>query len=60
MASEQHDKSKLANQTKHKDAQVICSILKEIGICDRVCDYEPRVVSQLLEFTYCKCILKFS
>lgn len=31
-----------------KDAQVIISILKEIGIQD----YEPRVVNQLLEFTY--------
>jgi transcription initiation factor TFIID subunit 9B len=56
MASEKHEKTKLANQTKHipKDAQVICSILKEIGICD----YEPRVVNQLLEFTYRKFILK--
>lgn len=33
-----------------KDAQVIISILKEIGIQD----YEPRVVNQLLEFTYRK------
>uniref|UniRef100_A0A1B6D6I3 Transcription initiation factor TFIID subunit 9 n=1 Tax=Clastoptera arizonana TaxID=38151 RepID=A0A1B6D6I3_9HEMI len=31
-----------------KDAQVIMSILKELGIND----YEPRVVNQLLEFTY--------
>lgn len=31
-----------------KDAQVIDSILKEIGITD----YEPRVINQLLEFTY--------
>jgi hypothetical protein len=40
MASEKHEKSKLANQTQHipKDAQVICSILKEF----RICDYEPR------------------
>lgn len=33
-----------------KDAQVIISILKDIGIQD----YEPRVVNQLLEFTYRK------
>lgn len=44
------DKSKTNVQTKHipKDAQVIMSIMKEVGITD----YEPRVVNQLLEFTY--------
>ncbi|XP_054262746.1 transcription initiation factor TFIID subunit 9 [Macrosteles quadrilineatus] len=31
-----------------KDAQVITSILKEAGITE----YEPRVINQLLEFTY--------
>lgn len=33
-----------------KDAFVIVSILKELGITD----YEPRVINQLLEFTYSK------
>lgn len=44
------DKSKSSVQAKHlpKDAQVIMSIMKEVGITD----YEPRVVNQLLEFTY--------
>lgn len=44
------DKSKVVNQTKHmpKDAHVIMSIMKEVGITD----YEPRVVNQLLEFTH--------
>lgn len=44
------DKSKVNVQTKHipKDAQVIMTIMKEVGITD----YEPRVVNQLLEFTY--------
>ncbi|XP_047032059.1 transcription initiation factor TFIID subunit 9 [Helicoverpa zea] len=44
------DKSKANVQAKHipKDAQVIMSIMKEVGITD----YEPRVVNQLLEFTY--------
>lgn len=44
------DKSKSGGQAKHipKDAQVIMSIMKEVGITD----YEPRVVNQLLEFTY--------
>ncbi|XP_023935563.2 transcription initiation factor TFIID subunit 9 [Bicyclus anynana] len=44
------DKGKASAQTKHipKDAQVIMSIMKEVGIAD----YEPRVVNQLLEFTY--------
>lgn len=51
MASER-DRSKLSNPNKHipKDAQVIMSILKELGISD----YEPRVINQLLEFTYRK------
>ncbi|XP_022123722.1 transcription initiation factor TFIID subunit 9 [Pieris rapae] len=44
------DKAKGNTQTKHipKDAHVIMSIMKEVGITD----YEPRVVNQLLEFTY--------
>ncbi|XP_035443875.1 transcription initiation factor TFIID subunit 9 [Spodoptera frugiperda] len=44
------EKSKVNVQAKHipKDAQVIMSIMKEVGITD----YEPRVVNQLLEFTY--------
>ncbi|XP_060804815.1 transcription initiation factor TFIID subunit 9 [Amyelois transitella] len=44
------EKSKSSTQTKHipKDAQVIMSIMKEVGVAD----YEPRVVNQLLEFTY--------
>ncbi|XP_071455318.1 transcription initiation factor TFIID subunit 9 [Hetaerina americana] len=42
--------SKITSQTKHvpKDAQVIISMLKDMGITE----YEPRVVNQLLEFTY--------
>lgn len=37
-------------QTKHipKDAQVIMSLLRELDIKD----HEPRVINQLLEFTY--------
>ncbi|XP_041981922.1 transcription initiation factor TFIID subunit 9 [Aricia agestis] len=44
------DKSKAIIQTKNvpKDAQVVMSIMKEIGVTE----YEPRVVNQLLEFTY--------
>ncbi|XP_049876181.1 transcription initiation factor TFIID subunit 9 [Pectinophora gossypiella] len=44
------DKTKANTQTKHipKDSQVIMSIMKEVGITD----YEPRVVNQMLEFTY--------
>lgn len=47
---EKTEKVKIANQVKHipKDAQVIMSILKELGVSD----YEPRVINQLLEFTY--------
>lgn len=51
MASER-ERIKQTNPNKHipKDAQVIMSILKELGITD----YEPRVINQLLEFTYRK------
>ncbi|EDW82086.1 uncharacterized protein Dwil_GK25325 [Drosophila willistoni] len=51
------EKSKINAQVKHvpKDAQVIMSILKELNIQE----YEPRVVNQMLEFTfrYVTCIL---
>lgn len=44
------DKTKTVSQLKHvpKDAQVIMSIMKDMGIVD----YEPKVINQLLEFTY--------
>ena len=46
------DKTKASGQVKHipKDAQVIVSIMKDMGISD----YEPKVISQLLEFIYRK------
>ena len=37
-----------------KDAQVMMAILKDMGVTD----YEPRVINQMLEFTYSKCVLK--
>lgn len=39
-----------------KDALVISSILKELGINE----YEPRVINQLLEFTYSEYLFYFS
>lgn len=52
MASERekYDKPKSSNSVKHipKDAQVIMSIMKELNVTE----YEPRVINQLLEFTY--------
>lgn len=52
MASERekYDKMKSNNSIKHipKDAQVIMSIMKELNVIE----YEPRVINQLLEFTY--------
>lgn len=52
MASDREklDKSKMNSSVKHipKDAQVIMSILKELNVTE----YEPRVINQLLEFTY--------
>ncbi|XP_030374015.1 transcription initiation factor TFIID subunit 9 [Scaptodrosophila lebanonensis] len=57
MSGEKAEKAKISTQIKHvpKDAQVIMSILKEMNIQE----YEPRVVNQLLEFTfrYVTCIL---
>lgn len=46
------EKSKTTNYVKHipKDAQVILSIMKDMGITD----HEPKVINQLLEFTYRK------
>lgn len=57
MASEREkydQKSKMNSSIKHipKDAQVIMSILKELNIAE----YEPRVINQLLEFTYSKLV----
>ncbi|XP_017140827.1 transcription initiation factor TFIID subunit 9 [Drosophila miranda] len=55
--AEKAEKAKINAQIKHvpKDAQVIMSILKELNVQE----YEPRVVNQLLEFTfrYVTCIL---
>lgn len=47
---EKYDKSKANSSVKHipKDAQVIMSIMKELNVTE----YEPRVINQLLEFTY--------
>ncbi|XP_014220057.1 transcription initiation factor TFIID subunit 9 [Copidosoma floridanum] len=44
------EKPKSSYVPKHvpKDAQVIVSIMKDMGITD----YEPKVINQLLEFTY--------
>lgn len=49
---EKSEKTKISTQVKHvpKDAQVIMSILKDLGIQE----YEPRVINQLLEFSYSK------
>lgn len=53
-----YDKPKSNSSVKHipKDAQVIMSILKELNITE----YEPRVINQLLEFTYRKSPSVFS
>ncbi|KYM77548.1 Transcription initiation factor TFIID subunit 9, partial [Atta colombica] len=47
---EMSEKTKNMSHVKHipKDAQVIMSIMKDMGITD----YEPKVINQLLEFTY--------
>lgn len=40
--------SALANKTTPKDVLIVNQILKDMGITD----FEPRVVHQLIEFTY--------
>lgn len=52
------DKTKAVTHAKHvpKDAQVIMSIMKDMGISD----YEPKVINQLLEFVYRKSINYFN
>jgi len=37
-----------------RDAQVMSAILKDMGVTD----YEPRLVNQMLEFTYRKLLWK--
>lgn len=51
------EKTKSMSHVKHipKDAQVIMSIMKDMGITD----YEPKVINQLLEFTYRKLSLLY-
>lgn len=44
------ESAKPAARSTPKDALVMSSILREMGISD----YEPRVVNQMLEFTYRK------
>nr|XP_018909561.1 PREDICTED: transcription initiation factor TFIID subunit 9 [Bemisia tabaci] len=46
--SESCDFNMATSKSLPKDAQVILSIMKELGIND----HEPRVINQLLEFTY--------
>lgn len=48
---ERTEKPKGANKALPKDAQVIMSILK----LNNIQEYDPRVINQLLEFTYRKC-----
>ena len=38
----------LANKTTPKDVLIVTQILKDMGITD----FEPRIVHQMIEFTY--------
>ena len=49
-ATSTNESSKPAAKSTPKDALVMGAILREMGIND----YEPRVVNQMLEFTYRK------
>ena len=46
----------LAAKSTPKDALVMGAILKEMGISE----YEPRVINQMLEFTYRKFYLQLN
>lgn len=48
-----NEQSSFINQSK--DAQTMISVLKDMGIED----FEPRVVNQLLEFSYSWCLALF-
>lgn len=39
-----------SSKSSPKDAQVMAAILKDMGVAE----YEPRVINQMLEFTYRK------
>ena len=38
------------NKSQPKDAQVMAAILKEMGVHE----YEPRIINQMLDFSYRK------
>ena len=44
----------LANKTTPKDVLIVTQILKDMGITE----YEPRVVHQMIEFTYSESITR--
>ena len=47
-ATEEKKVEKEAEKSVPKDAQVMISILKDMGINE----FEPRVINQMLEFSY--------
>ena len=52
--AESKEKDKLqkqaTNKSQPKDAQVMAAVLKDMGVLE----YEPRIINQMLEFTYRK------
>ena len=48
MATVEPEKKVEKEKTIPKDGQVMISMLKDMGITD----YEPRVINQMLEFSY--------
>ena len=48
MATAEPEKAPEKEKAIPKDGQVMISILKDMGITD----YEPRVINQMLEFSY--------
>ena len=48
MATPEPDKAVEKEKAVPKDGQVMISMLKDMGITD----YEPRVINQMLEFSY--------
>ena len=59
MASQESSASESSNnqpvKTTPKDALVMASILKEMGVTE----YEPRIINQMVEFAYRMCFISF-
>ena len=47
---EDHRQKQATNNSQSDDARVMAAILKDMGVLE----YEPRIINQMLDFTYRK------